>query len=200
MKQVCKTKVDSKLPLQTNVNMLESELIIQTFTNLWIDMWKYNKAQSKETTKPIHPLCVTTFMEGGGFAGANPSCLWGRAVASSSQGPHWWQRPRCKVPAAQQVQFGFQYLAQDTWTCSSTPAAFRSLANLLYPLSYSRPHLAPAFQFACFLLGVGCFSWAHFITEGYQNFAVVSMTYGPFVCKKHKTLTASLLISSWLTC
>ena len=46
-------------------------------------------------------------------------------VASSWQGPQWWQRPPRKVPAAHQEQFGVQYLAQghfDMQLSSARPA------------------------------------------------------------------------------
>ena len=71
----------------------------------------------------IHPSSVTIlslFFNGvvGVFAGANPSLSLGEGrvlpgqVASSSQGPHWWQRPPCKVPTTHQEQLGAQYLPQ----------------------------------------------------------------------------------------
>ena len=66
-------------------------------------------------------------------------------VASSSQGPYWWQRPPCKVSTAHQEQFGVQHLAQGhidmqfSWELGFEPATFQSLDNLLYLLSYSRP-------------------------------------------------------------
>ena len=91
--------------------------------------------------RSIHPTITTLSLLWGGwffYAGANPSCLWGesrvlpRQVASSSQGPHWWQRPPCRVPTTHQEQFGVQYLAQ---------GHFDMQPALLYPLSYSRPIL-----------------------------------------------------------
>ena len=84
----------------------------------------------------------------GVFAGANQLSL-GEVkvlpgqVASSSQGPHWWQRLPCKLPTAHQEQFGAQYLAQGhfgmqlsvvwSWDLNQQPS------NLLYLLSYSSP-------------------------------------------------------------
>ena len=69
----------------------------------------------------IHPLSVTalSLLCGHRFFCCSQSQLSlgeGRVlpgeVASSSQGPHWWQRPPCKEPTAHQEQFGVQYLAQ----------------------------------------------------------------------------------------
>ena len=64
----------------------------------------------------IHPLCVTALSILWGWSQSQLSLGYVRVhpgqVASSSQGPHWWQRPSCKVPTAHQEQFGVQYLAQ----------------------------------------------------------------------------------------
>ena len=49
------------------------------------------------------------------YAGANPS--YPGQVTSSLQGPHWWQRPPCKVPMRSNL--GFSILLKDTSTCSS---------------------------------------------------------------------------------
>ena len=61
-------------------------------------------------------------------------------VASSSQGPHWWQRPPCKVPTAHKEQFGVQYLGHFDLQLSPElgfePVTLRSLTDLLYPLSW----------------------------------------------------------------
>ena len=79
-------------------------------------------------TPSSHPLSVTALsLFSFFFAGTNPGYLWARAgypgqVASSSQGPHWWQRPPCKVPAAHQEQFGVQYLAQGHFDMQLSPA------------------------------------------------------------------------------
>ena len=79
-------------------------------------------------------------------------------VASSWQGPRWWQRPPCKVPTAPGAIWGsvscsrtLRHVAQLSPELGFEPATFRSLANLLYPLSYSRPDSVDNFnQFLVF--------------------------------------------------
>ena len=69
-------------------------------------------------------------------------------VASSSQGPYWWQRPPRKAPPAHQKQFWgsvscsrtLQHAAKLRPRGARIPASDLPItSNLLYPLSYSRP-------------------------------------------------------------
>ena len=57
--------------------------------------------------------------------------------------PYWWQRPPCKVPTAHQKQFwGSVSCSRILWHVAQfhpRGAGIRSLDELLYPLSYSRP-------------------------------------------------------------
>ena len=104
----------------------------------------------------IHPLSVTALSllcSCGGFCWSQSQLSLGEGranpaqVASSLQGPHWWQRLPCKVPTAHQEQFGVQNLAQGHFymqLCSARSwdlHKLRSLADLLYPPNYSRPIL-----------------------------------------------------------
>ena len=131
-----------------------------------------------EVHPSIHPLSVTALSLLWGrriFVEANPSCLWVKAGYSLDKLPvhHRWQRPPCKVPTVQQEQCGVQYLAQGHFDMQlSSPAhqltssaTFRSLAGLLYPLTYSRPfdwNSAPKKTKMCqnsVLVQTHCFYW-----------------------------------------
>ena len=80
-------------------------------------------------------------------AGANPSFVSGRG-----QGTTWTSCQLITGPSLMS-NVGFSILLKDTLTCSSAlPGAgiwttFRSLVDLLYPLSYSRPVFACLFLF-----------------------------------------------------
>ena len=87
-------------------------------------------------TKAIHPsiVCIR-FIPFYGVAGFFffLRVLNGQ-VASSSQGPHWWQRPPCKVPTIWGLvscSRTLQHAAQLSQGLGFEPATFRSLANLL---------------------------------------------------------------------
>ena len=60
-----------------------------------------------------HPyICSLQSVTALSFLWGSPGFLPWVQVPSSWQGPHWWQRPPCKLPTAHQEQFGVQYLAQ----------------------------------------------------------------------------------------
>ena len=75
-------------------------------------------------------------------------------VASSSQGPHWWA-----MWDSVSHSKTLRHVAQPCPEQGFKPATFRSLVNLLYPLSYSRPDSVCVRCFTLYIVFYVCRLW-----------------------------------------